>query len=69
MRPAIAIDRDRCMGSGNCAFHAPATFDLDDELKAVVIDSSGDPPDAVAGAVEGCPTAAITVISDAEHDG
>ena len=27
----IRIDRDRCIGSGNCGFWAPATFDLDDE--------------------------------------
>ena len=38
----IRIDRDKCMGSGNCSFWAPATFDLDDEGVAVVIDPEGD---------------------------
>ena len=28
----IVIDRDKCMGSGNCSFHAPNTFDLDDAI-------------------------------------
>lgn len=68
MNPEIAIDRDRCMGSGNCSFHAPATFDLDDDLKAVVLDPAGDPADAVALAAEGCPTGAITVNPAAEPD-
>ena len=27
----IVIDRDKCVGSGNCVYWAPATFDLDDE--------------------------------------
>jgi ferredoxin len=49
------------MGSGNCAFLAPATFDVDDELKAVVLDPDGDPPEKVLMAADGCPTNAITV--------
>jgi ferredoxin len=57
----IEVDRERCMGSGNCAFHAPATFDLDDDLKAIVLDPDGDPPAKVHLAVEGCPTAALRV--------
>lgn len=56
----ISIDRDKCMGSGNCAFHAPHTFAIDDEVKAVVLDPDGDPTAAVTNAVEGCPTGAIT---------
>ena len=55
----IEVDRERCMGSGNCAFHAPATFDLDDDLKAVVLDPDGDPVDKVELAVEACPTNAL----------
>src|SRR3954452_11152282 len=58
---SIKIDRDRCMGSGNCAFHAPATFDLDDEMKAIVIDPSVDPDDKIRLAVDGCPTLALSI--------
>ena len=55
----ITIDRERCMGSGNCAFHAPHTFDLGDDMIVVMLDPDGDPPDSVRSAVEGCPTRAL----------
>ena len=58
---SIKIDRERCMGSGNCAFHAPNTFDLDDEMKAVVIDPGGDADDKIKLAVDGCPTLALSL--------
>ena len=29
------------MGSGNCAFWAPATFDIDDDNVAFVVDPDG----------------------------
>jgi ferredoxin len=60
-RRVIRIDRDRCMGSGSCGFWAPATFDLDDEGRAVVLDPEGDDEASVQHAVEGCPTQAIQV--------
>jgi ferredoxin len=59
--PTIQIDRERCMGSGSCVFHAPETFDVDDEGKAVLLDAGGDEPDAVRAAVEGCPTRALSL--------
>jgi ferredoxin len=57
----IRIDRETCMGSGSCAFHAPGTFDLDDSMKAVVIDAAGDVESAIRLAADGCPTRSITV--------
>ena len=60
----IEVDRERCMGSGNCAFHAPATFDLDDDLKAVVLDPDGDPVEKVELAVEACPTNALRAVDN-----
>lgn len=57
----ITIDRDRCMGSGNCAFWAPATFDIDDDMKAVVLDADGDTADKLRNAVEACPTHALVI--------
>ena len=62
---SIKVDRERCMGSGNCAFHAPNTFDLDDEMKAIVIDPTGDPDDKIRLAVDGCPTLALSLEADA----
>jgi len=58
----IVIDRDRCVGSGNCLFWAPATFDLDDGGTSVVIDPAGDDEDRIRVAVDGCPTRAITLV-------
>jgi ferredoxin len=57
----IDVDREKCMGSGNCAFHAPNTFDIDDALKVVVLDPEGDPDDKLRNAVEGCPTNALRI--------
>jgi ferredoxin len=55
------------MGSGNCSFYAPATFDLGDDGKAIVIDPAGDPDDKINTAAKGCPTQAIFV-SDEHRD-
>jgi len=58
---SIKIDRELCMGSGNCAFHAPNTFDLDDDMKVIVVDPAGDPNDKIRLAVDGCPTLALSI--------
>ena len=55
------------MGSGNCSFWAPGTFDLDDEGVAVVVDAEGEPEEKVVLAAQGCPTQAITVWRDGEQ--
>jgi ferredoxin len=62
------VDRDRCIGSGNCVFWAPATFDLDEEGKSVVIDAHGDSSEAISNAVDGCPTQALSIILGAAGD-
>ena len=57
----IHIDRDKCMGSGNCSYWAPGIFDLDDDGIAVVIADPTGHEDRVELAAQHCPTAAITV--------
>jgi ferredoxin len=64
MTLSIEVDAGRCMGSGNCSFYAPATFDLSDEGVAVVLDTPADPEDRIMVAARGCPTQAIAVIRD-----
>jgi len=64
-RRRIVVDRERCIGSGNCSFYAPNTFELDDELKSVVVDPGGDDPADVRAAVEGCPVNAISIQDEA----
>lgn len=62
----IKIDRERCMGSGSCQFHAPHVFDLDEECKAVVVDRQGDALQAIRNAAESCPTHAIEILESDE---
>jgi ferredoxin len=57
----IEINRDACMGSGNCSFWAPGVFDLDEEGIAVVLDATAMPDDKIVLAAQGCPTQAIAI--------
>ena len=57
----IEIDRDLCMGSGNCVYEAPGAFDLDEDGIAVVVDPAAAPEDKVVNAAQRCPTRAITI--------
>lgn len=60
MADDLAVNRDRCMGSGQCTFYAPNTFDLDDTDIAIVIDARGDSDDKIQQAIDVCPTRSIT---------
>jgi ferredoxin len=58
----IRIDRELCMGSGNCSFWAPGVFDLGDDGIAFVVDPAAQPDDKIVLAAQGCPTQAISVL-------
>jgi len=60
----VEIDREVCMGSGNCVYEAPGVFDLDDDSVAFVLDPTASPEDKVLAAAQKCPTHAITVRRD-----
>ncbi len=60
----IRVDRDLCMGSGQCCWYAPNTFDQDDETIAVVTDQQGDPEETIQMAVISCPTRAISIVRE-----
>jgi ferredoxin len=60
----VEIDRDVCMGSGNCVYEAPGVFDLDGDSVAFVVDLAASPEDEVIAAAQKCPTHAITVRRD-----
>jgi ferredoxin len=62
----IRIDRDACMGSGNCGFWAPGVFDLDDDGIAIVVDPTAQPDEKIVLAAQGCPTQAIALFRDGE---
>ncbi len=60
----VKIDRDVCMGSGNCVYEAPGAFDLDDDSVAFVVDSTAASEDTILAAAQKCPAHAITVDRD-----
>ena len=66
-RIRIEVDRDLCIGSGDCVDTAPAVFELDDDGKARVIDADGAPTDDIVEAARNCPVTAIFV-AGAEGD-
>ncbi len=58
----VTIERDLCIGAATCAALAPSTFNLDNEAKAIILDSAGaDDDSAVLEAAKACPVAAITL--------
>ena len=57
----IEIDREACMGSGQCQVFAANTFELDEQAKSTVVNPAGDPIEQIRIAAEGCPMRAITV--------
>jgi ferredoxin len=56
----LVVDRDVCMGSGNCAYSAPGVFDLDEEGVAVVCGPRTGREEEVRRAILNCPTSAIS---------
>ncbi|MEU6807977.1 ferredoxin [Streptomyces sp. NPDC046831] len=59
----IDIDKDRCIGAGQCALAAPRVFTQDDDGFSTVLpgqeDGGGDP--MVREAARACPVGAIAV--------
>jgi ferredoxin len=60
---SITIDRDVCIGAGQCALAAPGVFTQDDDGYSELLpgkeDGGGDP--LVREAARACPVSAITV--------
>ena len=61
----VRVDRDLCIGVGNCVAFAPTVFALDAENKAVVLDASSVDEFTLLEAAKSCPEAAI-VLEDEE---
>ena len=60
----ITVDRDRCIGAGQCVLNAPDLFDQDDEGTVVVLDEqpSADQESAARAAEHACPARVITLM-------
>ena len=55
------VDSEKCIGCGACVAIAGNTFKLNAEGKSEVINPTGDTPEVIQQAVEGCPVGAITL--------
>ncbi len=60
----VKVDRDACIGVGNCVAFAPTVFQLDKENKAVVLDASSVDLDTLIEAAKSCPENAIIIEDD-----
>lgn len=60
---SVEIDRDLCIGSGDCKRLAPGTFDLDHKEIVVLLDPAATDADTLAAAERSCPTGAIRVVA------
>lgn len=55
----VVVDRDLCIGAASCIAVSAATFELDNENKAVAIDPNAVDDETLIMAAESCPTKAI----------
>jgi ferredoxin len=60
----VKVDRELCVGIGNCVAVASTVFKLDSENKAVVIDPSSVDEEKLMSAAESCPVSAIILEDD-----
>ncbi len=68
-RIEVRTDRELCMGSGNCHFHAPESFDLDDDGRVEILSTVTDDPERLRRAADGCPVGAISLWRDGKRIG
>lgn len=58
----ITVDRNLCIGAASCVAVAPKTYALDNEAKAIFLDSAEeDSPQTQLDAAKACPVAAIII--------
>ena len=55
----IVVDRDLCIGAASCIAVSGATYELDNENKAVVLDPNAIDDETLIMSAESCPTKAI----------
>jgi len=61
---SIAVDKPRCIGSGECVEAAPAVFQLGLDGKAEVVNATGAGGSIIIWAAHACPVKAITVVDE-----
>ncbi len=61
----VRVDKELCIGIGNCVAVAPTVFELNEENKANVVNSNSVDDNTILEAAESCPQNAIIVEDDA----
>lgn len=58
----VWVDRDLCIGAATCIAVAPKTFILDDEAKAIILESANEEEiNTIIDSAKACPVAAIII--------
>lgn len=61
----MRIDRNLCIGAATCVALAPKAWALDDEAKAIILDTASEETDqALLEAAKGCPVMAIILTDE-----
>lgn len=61
----MRIDRNLCIGAATCVALAPKAWALDDEAKAIILDTADQETDqALLDAAKGCPVMAIIITEE-----
>lgn len=61
----MRIDRNLCIGAATCVALAPKAWALDDEAKAIILDTAEAESDEILlEAAKGCPVMAIFITDD-----
>lgn len=61
----VVVDRNLCIGAASCIAIAPKTFALDNEAKAIILDSANEEDFAVLlDSAKSCPVAAIIITDE-----
>jgi ferredoxin len=61
----MKVDRNLCIGAATCIALAPKAWALDDEAKAIILDTvDQESDDALMEAAKGCPVMAIIITDE-----
>lgn len=61
----IKVDRNLCIGAASCVAVAPKTYALDNEAKAIFLNTAEeDSPETQMDAAKSCPVAAIIITDE-----
>lgn len=58
----VWVDRNLCIGAATCVAIAPKTFQLDNEAKAIILETTDqDTIETIIDAAKACPVAAVII--------